>query len=94
MTARAGTTPGVRMASSSVACSAHTAEKGVAMASKVGYQSRRTVATTAGGLSNCWCSFTVRTLSGGATLVGASFQRVSPSRPPVLRARARHEVSG
>jgi hypothetical protein len=61
-----------------------TAEKGVAIASKVGRQRRRTVATTAGGLSNCWCILTARTASGGTVAAGSISQRVSPWRPPAL----------
>ena len=72
-------------ASSSVAYAPHTAEKGVAIASKVGFQMRRTVATTEAGLSNCWCILTTRTESGGSAALGSGSQREAPMRPPALR---------
>ena len=87
LTERAGTTPGARMSSSSVAYAPHTAEKGDAIASKVGCHLRRTVATTAAGLSNCWCILMASTRSGGSAAAGLSSQRRSPRRPPALRAR-------
>ena len=68
--------------SSSVAYAPAMAEKGVAMASKVGSQVRRTKSTTAAGDSYCWCSLMVTSLSPAAAAV--SSQRLSPRRPPDL----------
>mmetsp|Transcript_48455 Transcript_48455/g.149075 ORF Transcript_48455/g.149075 Transcript_48455/m.149075 type:complete len:204 (-) Transcript_48455:100-711(-) len=90
-----GMTARARTSSSSVAYAPHTAEKGVAIASKVGFQMRRTVATTEAGLSNCWCILTTRTESGGSAASGSSSQREAPMRPPdgaVLAVRQRVQV--
>ena len=68
--------------SSSVAYVPAMAEKGVAMASKVGCHSRRTKSTTAAGDSYYWCSLMTTSLSPAAAAV--SSQRLSPRRPPDL----------